>query len=627
MYRARLLAAVLAVAMVTVPVTAAEYHVVNGTPAQAGAYPWFATVQIDFGDGQGPVHWCGGSLVDAEWVLSAAHCYTDQRSGEQSFPTESMSVVLDTAEWADPGQGERLDVVEVVLHPDYDPITQRADMVLLRLAAPTDIDPIRMAGPQDAALEAPPTTARVIGFGDTAFGANQPSDVLLEADVPVVSDEECNASGDYIEPAVNICAGRGSGDPDNPNPDSCQGDSGGPLFVPEEPVLLGVTSYGTDCGITDPGVYAQVTTFRGWLDGVIAGEIEPGDPDPGGMDDLPDGAEVDPIRIRAGDGDDPVANAIAVSQFTYGDGAQFAVLAASSRFPDALGGSALAGYLGPLLYVDAQGQLPDDVRREIMRVVPPGGVVYLLGGEAVIPGEVQATLEDDGFIVVRLAGAGRQQTAAIVADEVVDALHGGVTPFNAVIVAFEGNWPDAVAVGQISAWFGIPVLLTPRDVLGEPAADYLRDRQPSNVLVLGGDAVIGQAVRQQIADITSPEALVELAGTTRIETSALMARLAREELHPVDVFGIGVDAPATVVVVNLRRDDAFAHVLAASPLVGTYAGLFAPVDGDGTSVEQVVLDSVCGTDAQVLVMGSPDLVSDQAAFAVQQAALGEGCTP
>src|SRR5690606_2625101 len=128
---------------------------------------------------------------------------------------------------------------------------------------------------------------------------------------------------------------------------------------------------------------------------------------------------------------------------------------------------------------------------EFQRAVPEGGTIYILGGEAVIGPDVAARLAGAGFTVVRLGGAGRQQTAALVAEEVLATVNEGQgAPFDSVIVAFEGNWPDAVAVGQISAFFGIPILLTPTAQLGEPAAAYLTQHQPTMVMTLGGEAVI-----------------------------------------------------------------------------------------------------------------------------------------
>jgi chaperonin GroEL len=619
----RLLLGVLAllVALPALPAAAQEYQIVDGRPAPQGAYPWMAAV---FPSGS----LCGGSVIAPQWILTAAHCVTDNR-GQLSVQPGDVEIVVNTN---NPTLGgEVLSAAEIIVHPSYITVPTTNDVALIRTNETASVTPVRLAGPGDAALNAPPTVGRVIGYGTTSSGGDT-SDQLLEVDVPVVSDSDCTGFYPELIPAAMLCAGSPSGDVNNPGPDSCQGDSGGPLFAggAQSPVQFGVVSFGDGCGDFAPGVYAEVTTYRDWIDGIIAGDIDPGDPDPGEGGQTPDGSAIEPFRVQGPNGDDPVGNAVAMSQLIFQQQAAFGVLAASANFPDALGGSALASYYGPLLYVDAAGNLPAETLREFQRVVPAGGLIYILGGPVAVSDQAQADLEAAGFTVVRLAGAGRQQTARLVAEEVNAVVNGGqFPPLDAAILAFEGNWPDAVAVGQISAWFGIPVLLTPRDALGEEARQYLNDWLPQNLIVLGGDAVIGPAARQQAQEITGGE-LIELAGGNRMETSALITYLNRYDLFPLnpELFEFEGEAPTepdVIAVVNLERADAFAHVLAASTIVGNVGGVFAPISNTG-AIAQIVLDSVCGLDATVVGIGGPNLVPDAAMAQVQQAALGNGCS-
>jgi hypothetical protein len=604
-----------------VPVTAADYQIVDGEPAEQGAYPWMAAFLFDGGQG------CGASVIAPDWILTAAHCVADDR-GQPSVAPEQASFVVRSNNWTT--EGEVLTAAEIIIHPSYDAFTTNNDIALVRTNETTDVAPVALAGAGDEALNAAPTVGRVIGYGTTSSGG-EASTQLLQVDVPVVDDAECGGSYPQLSPDTMLCAGSPSGDFDDPGPDSCQGDSGGPLFDESSgtPVQFGVVSFGDGCGDVAPGVYTQVTTFRPWIDGILSGALDPGEADPGTGGDQPDGADIQPFRVEGPDGDDPVGNAVAMSELIFQQDAAFGVLAASANFPDALGGSALASYAGPLLYVDAQGQLPPETLLEFQRVVPPGGVIYILGGSVAVSDQAQAELEAAGFLVVRLAGTGRQQTARLVAEEVNAVINGGFAPpLDAAILAFEGNWPDAVAVGQISAWFGIPVLLTPRDALGEEARQYLTDWTPQNLIVLGGDAVIGQATRQEAQAVTGGE-LIELAGASRMETSALITLLNRYELFPQnpDLFEFEGEAPTepdVIAVVNLERADAFAHVLAASTIVGNVGGVFAPVGSSG-AFDQSVLDSVCGLDATVVGIGGPGLVPDAALATVQQAAQGQGC--
>jgi hypothetical protein len=618
-----------------------DFQIVNGRPAPEGAYPWMAAFLFDGGQG------CGASVIGDQWILTAAHCVLDER-GQPSGPNSSFSFVVDTNDWTQPGQ--RLTTAQVIAHPNYDPITLANDVALIRTNELTGVTPVRLAGPGDEALQEPPASVRVIGYGALATGADG-SEQLLEVDVDVVDTDPCNdallSQGlDPVERALHVCAGNPTDDSDNPGRDSCQGDSGGPLFaVGEEPVQVGVVSRGGECGVIAPGVYMRVSGYRTWIEQNSGIDLDdpsapssdvPDQPidDPGAGGEVPTGSDAAPLRIASGDGNDPVANAIDISRQIFTLPGEYGVLAASSRFPDALGGSALASYLGPLLYVDADGSLGQPTLIEFQRALDPGSTIFVLGGTAVISDDVVGQLQAAGFDVVRLGGDGRQETAKIVADAVIDVVNFGQgAPFDSVIISFEGDWPDAVTAGQISAFWGIPILLTPRDQLGGPAADYLVENQPSNVIVTGGTAVVSDAVIGEIEAITGPESTFRLGGETRLGTGAQITELNRFGLYPFfdEIFEIEGGEPFTdaevVIAVNLRRPDAFAHVLAASTLAGTFGGVFAPLEGDdGSFVDQQVLDSICGLDARVIVIGGPDLVPDSSAAALAAATAGEGCT-
>jgi len=210
--------------------TARKPRIVGGQPAALGAYPWVCSLQTSSG-----WHYCGGSLIAADVVLTAAHCQVS---------------VLDTAVCGRTDltmrTGVERAIVDVRNHADWHYVASGSDVALLRLESSADIDPIALG-------EAAPGAAQALGWGATAEGAATVK-LLRAGDVTLTS---CAAYGADIDRTM-ICASA-------PGVDSCQGDSGGPLT--QGGALIGLTSWGAGCARPDlPGVYTSVSAVREWIE-------------------------------------------------------------------------------------------------------------------------------------------------------------------------------------------------------------------------------------------------------------------------------------------------------------------------------------------------------------------------
>ncbi|XP_043237800.1 proclotting enzyme-like [Amphibalanus amphitrite] len=123
------------------------------------------------------------------------------------------------------------------------------------------------------------------GWGSSSFYGGRKSHVLLEATIPIVSEDACRKiyeanvdpvmlstyfPGGFLK-STKLCAGTEQGDMD-----VCSGDSGGPMVLQQKDgsfVLVGVVSLGLyDCGVPGiPSIYSRVSAYLQWIAGVIRG--------------------------------------------------------------------------------------------------------------------------------------------------------------------------------------------------------------------------------------------------------------------------------------------------------------------------------------------------------------------
>ncbi|XP_004389567.2 serine protease 56 [Trichechus manatus latirostris] len=238
----------------TTNVTRAQGRIVGGSAAPPGAWPWLVRLQL----GGQPL--CGGVLVAASWVLSAAHCFVSAQN--------ELLWTVTLAEGSRGEQAEEVQVNRILPHPKFDPQTFHYDLALVQLWTPASpAGPARPVCLPQAPREPPAGTACAIAGWGALREDGPEAGAVREARVPLLSTETCrNALGPGLRPSTMLCAGYLVG-----GIDSCQGDSGGPLTCSEpgprpREVLYGVTSWGDGCGEPGkPGVYTRVAVFRDWL--------------------------------------------------------------------------------------------------------------------------------------------------------------------------------------------------------------------------------------------------------------------------------------------------------------------------------------------------------------------------
>lgn len=249
--------------------------------------------------------------------------------------------------------------------------------------------------------------------------------------------------------------------------------------------------------VLGPGSQLFVTTSNGTNDRVI--RISPAIP-----------------TLTRQAGPDRYATAAAVSAATFAPGVPVAFVATGENYPDAMTAAAAAPHRGGPLLLVRRDQIPPVIAAELDRLNP--AEIVVLGGASVVSAGVEAALAAYAGAggVRRLAGADRYGTAAAIS---ADTFPAGVP---AVLVATGQNFPDGLAGAPAAARLGGPLALVRRGAIPEATAAELQRLSPAQIYVLGGPAVVSDAVMAQL-DAYTAGPVTRLSGPDRYGTAVAIS--------------------------------------------------------------------------------------------------------
>lgn len=243
--------------------------IIGGKPTKITNWPWHTA--IFHREGEAFAYKCGGTILDKNTILTAAHCV---RLPNGLIDAERLSIqvgrnrLFEADDRASEHQADR-----ILVHKSYSTTGVAHDIALIKLSTDikfTDfVQPVCVWDKGDDRYVLRDKTGFIVGFGGT--GKASISQVLNEAELPVVDNQVCTDSNPTVLGGLltgnMYCAGRRDG------VNACNGDSGGGMFFlfGDRYYVRGIVSFTAsdkNTALCDPFeyvVFTDVARYVSWI--------------------------------------------------------------------------------------------------------------------------------------------------------------------------------------------------------------------------------------------------------------------------------------------------------------------------------------------------------------------------
>ncbi|XP_026837926.1 brachyurin [Drosophila erecta] len=232
-------------------------RIVSGSDAELGQFPWQVILKRDAWDDLR----CGGSIISASWVLTAAHC---------TYGFDSIFIMFGSVQLFNEN-ALNMTSTNIIVHPGYNDKLNN-DISLIELPVPLAfsdiIKPIQLVSESEESIDFVGRVATVAGFGFTQDEYLDYSETLLYAQVEIIDNEECESVfGNLVILDSTMCAKGNKGS----DMSICTGDSGGPLIIynknTQQWEQIGINSFVAEdqCTARFPSAYARLTSYLSFI--------------------------------------------------------------------------------------------------------------------------------------------------------------------------------------------------------------------------------------------------------------------------------------------------------------------------------------------------------------------------